>query len=194
MGRQIGIYALPEDLQAFLDFARGRDPVEVTLREADRPELEVISSPSTETRIMTLWHRALTPDLRRELVTLENGTDYYKVPISLPVLEINPSRIVEWNGQPGLLAGRLYGFHFDPANEAYARWYDALARWIRSHFVKNPVSERLGGYVGKAALEWFRQGGMLLPMFLPPKDPDWMSFLGDQDKARAALTPPDSDS
>jgi hypothetical protein len=193
MGRQIGFYALPADLREFLDVAARRDPVGITLMDTtDQAEVEQLSSPETEKRTMTLWRRDWTPNLRRTLIRRDCGPDYYRLDISLPVLEITPSTIVEWNGQPGLIAGRVYGFNFDPANEAYARWYAALARWIRSHFVRNPLGPRLGGYVGKAALEWFRQGGNLLANFKPPDNhPGWLELLGNQAEIRATLTPPD---
>jgi hypothetical protein len=161
--------------------------------DADRPEIELLSSPATETRTMTLWHRELTPDLRRELVTRESGADYYRVHYSLPVLELSPSQAVVWNGQAALTPGRVYGSDFDRSNEAYSRWYVALGRWIRSHFVKNPIEGRYG-YVGRAALEWFRQGGILLPMMLPllpAVTPEWLSFVANQANVRATLTPSD---
>lgn len=190
MGRQTGFYALPDDLQAFLDFASRRDPVGVTLMDADRPEIEPLSSPATETRTMTIWHRELTPDLRRALVTRKGGADYYRVPYGLPVIELSPSEPVVWNGQSALAPGRVYGFYFEPGAEAYSRWYQALVRWIRSHFVKNPVEE-MNGYVGRAALEWFRQGGILLPMMmplLPPVTPWMLAFVDNQIKARSTMT------
>ena len=163
--------------------------------DSDRPELEVIPSPETETRTMTLWHRELTPNLQRTLVRREGAPDYYRIPYALPVLELSPSNVNEWNGRPGLLAGRVYGgADFATAPEAYSRWYDALARWIRSHFVKNPAGKHLGGYAGKAAFEWFRQGNLLLPVFSPPVTPAWTSFFAEQDTLRSALTPPDSNS
>jgi hypothetical protein len=141
---------------------------------------------------MTLWHRELTPDLRRTLVTREVGGNYYRVPYSMPVIELSPSRAVEWDGRPFLLIGRIYGSDVSTGPETYIRWFEALQRWIRAHFVKNPVEGRYG-FVGKAALEWFRQGGMLcslpgLPTFsaVPPQ---WQPFIDSQDKVRASLTP-----
>lgn len=192
MGRQTGFYALPDDLRAFLDFACQRDPVEVTLRDSDRPEVEPLSSPETETRTMTLWRRDLTPDLRRKPVARDFGDNYYRVEISLPVLELSPSKAGQWAGRPVLLIGRVYGFDFSVGPEAYVRWFEALQRWIRSHFVKSPVGDRYG-YVGEAALEWFRQGGILLPAgarsALSTVPPQWQSFIDDQDKVRASLIP-----
>jgi hypothetical protein len=41
------------------------------------------------------------------------GANYYRIPYSLPVLELSPSRTVDWNRQAALLRGRLYGFAFD---------------------------------------------------------------------------------
>jgi hypothetical protein len=38
----------------------------------------------------------------------------------------------------------------------------------------------LGGYVGPAAYEWFKSGGLLLPMFAPPVTEEWVRVLGNQ--------------
>ena len=183
MGRQVGIYARPEDLREFLEFTVARNPVVVTVMDADRAEIEPVNNPATETRVMTLWNRELVPSLRRRLVKRATGENYYRIPYSLPVLELSPSRTVDWNRQAALLSGRLYGFAFEE-RDAYGRWYEALSRWIRSHFLRNPV-DQLDGYVGKAALRWFEQGGILLPAApKPPVTPEWRSFVDAQNKAR----------
>src|SRR5262245_16408695 len=179
MGRQILYHALADDLRAFLEFASARDPVTITLRDSDRSEIESLSNPAAETRVMILSNRALVPALRRELVRRPPGSDYYRIPYSLPVLELSPSLGVSWNEQPALVRGRLYGFSFENAPDAYASWYNALNSWIRSHFAKNPFPQ-LDGYIGPAALDWFKQGGILLPWPEPPVTPEWQSFVGAQ--------------
>jgi hypothetical protein len=186
MGRQVLFHAFPGDLEDFLEFACARDPVTVTLRDSDRPEIEPVANPAAETRVMTLWHRGLVPALQRQLVKRPPGSDYYRIAYSLQVLELSPSVVVSWNHQAALLHGRLYGFSFENAPDAYRNWYNALSRWIRAHFAKDPFA-RLEGYIGPAALAWFKHGGILLPMFAPPVTPEWQSFVEAQQRARDAL-------
>jgi hypothetical protein len=108
MGRQILFHALSEDLAEFLTFACARDPVTIALMDSDRPEIEALANPAVETRVMTLWNRELVPTIQREIVRHPNGSNYYRIAYSLPVLELSPSRAVSWNGQSALLRGRLY--------------------------------------------------------------------------------------
>jgi hypothetical protein len=185
MGRQFLFHALPEDLNAFLEFACSRDPVVVALRDSDRPEIEPVGNPSAERALMTLWNRDLVPVLERQFVKRTRGSDY-QVPQSLPVLELSPSRPHSWKGQPALLRGRVYGSPFDTAPEAYTKWYNRLRNWIRSRFARNPHTQ-LGGYIGPATLAWFKQGGVLLPWPAPPVTATWESFLEAQDAARADM-------
>src|SRR5438034_8063011 len=112
MGRQIGFHALADDLGEFLQFVCTENPVIVTLMDSDRAEIEPPVNPRSESRVMTLWNKALIPTLERELVRRPSGSDYYRIPYSLPVLELSPSRAISWNEQPALLRGRLYGFSF----------------------------------------------------------------------------------
>ena len=135
---------------------------------------------------MTLWNRAVVPMIRRDLVKRPPAPDYYRIPYSLPVLELSPSQRVVWSGQPALLGGRLYGFSFDGAPTSYADWYTALSGWIRSHFAKNPLVQ-LRGYVGPAALDWFKQGGILLPGTEPAVTSEWKSFVEAQQSIRTTL-------
>jgi hypothetical protein len=184
MGRQIQFHALPDDLDEFLAFVCAKDHVMVTLMDLDRPEIESVADPRSENRVMTLWNRVLVSTLKRELVRRPGDSDYYRIPYSQPVLELSPSRAISWNAQPALLSGRLYGSSFEATPTAYAAWYDRLARWIRSHFARNPV-EGLDGYVGSAALAWYQQGGVLLPAFRPPVTQEWESFVEAQRVGRA---------
>jgi hypothetical protein len=187
VGRQVEFHALADDIKSFVDFVRTHDDVLVTLKDADRPEVEPISDPSAETSVLTLWNRTLLPSLKRDLVKRENGGDYYRIDPFLPTLELSPSLAVQWDGEPALLSGRVYGFSFDDTTSEYDRWYKAVAGWIRSHFVSSPL-KLLGGYVGPAAFSWFKSGGILLPSFDPPRTADWLSFVEAQRKVRANAT------
>ena len=91
MGRQVGFHALPDDLGEFLQFVCTENPVIVTVMDSDRAEIEPLANPRSESRVMTLWHQALIPALNRELVRRPPGSDYYRIPYSLPVLELSPA-------------------------------------------------------------------------------------------------------
>lgn len=178
MGKQTQFHMLPNDMEMLLEFVRKRDPVMTVLRSSDSPELAPVLNPLLETDTMTLWNKSLLGSLERELVRRPGGNDYYRIDPSLPTLELWPSRLIEWNQKPALLQGRIYGLWGSQDIERYVKWYQAIARWIRAHFIKSPL--RLGGYIGPAAFKWFLEGGILLPMFNPPPTPEWISFVENQ--------------
>lgn len=179
MGRQVQFHMLPDDLRMFLEFVQSRGPVTITLRSSDTAEVKPVENQVLESRVMALWNKTLLPNLERKLVA-RTGGDYYRIDDSLPTLELSPSLLAKWKNKQALLQGRVYGF-FDKPNDEYGKWYDTIARWIRSHFSKSPV-KLLGGYVGPYALKWFQEGGVLLPMFEPPLTSEWISFVANQHK------------
>jgi hypothetical protein len=116
--------------------------------------------------------------LERKLIRRPGGSNYYRVDDSLPTLELSPSRLIEWNGKPALLQGRVYGF-FDKPFSGYEEWYKVIADWVRANFRKSPL-KLLGGYIGPGAFRWFQESGTLLPMLEPPPTPEWLSFVENQ--------------
>jgi hypothetical protein len=124
---------------------------------------------------MVLWNKRLLPFLERELIQRPGGSDYYRVDASLPTIELTPSRIIKWKDAPALLQGRIYIF-FDKPVPGYDAWYQGIARWIRSNYKRNPM-KLLKGYIGPKAFDWYRDGGIVLPMFAPPLTPEWLSFI-----------------
>jgi hypothetical protein len=178
MGRQIQFHALPEDMAAFLECIQRQGPVVITIKSSDSPNVTEVPDVLAESQTMTLWNKALLGRLERKLVNRPGGADYYRVDDSLPTLELSPSRVVQWNGKPALLQGRVYGF-FDRPFPEYEAWYEFVARCIRRKFKKNPL-KLLNGYVGPQAFKWFHEGGTLLPMFEPPPTSEWMSFVESQ--------------
>jgi len=169
---------MPEDMKSFLDYAQRQDPVVITLKASDSPEVTPVPDPLTESRVITLWNKRLLGTLERKLIKRPGGNDYYRIDDSLPTLELSPSQRREWNGAPALLQGRVYGF-FDKPFLGYEEWYDSLARFIRANFRKSSL-KLLGGYIGPQAFKWFQNGGALLPMFEPPPTSEWMSFVQSQ--------------
>src|SRR5437867_1024150 len=73
----------------------------------------------------------------------------YRIESSLPILEFSiPSQSV-LDGKPALTQGRLYAYAYQD-HPALRTWYEALARWLRKSFKKNPI-HWMSGYVGPSA-------------------------------------------
>ncbi|MEZ5283790.1 MAG: hypothetical protein R2712_03045 [Vicinamibacterales bacterium] len=182
MGRQIQFHALAEDCDAFFAFVRARDPVLAVLLDSDDPAVQAVGNACYEPRPMMLWNQRLLPTLHRQH-TRHSGRSVHRIPYSLPVIEFTPSKAVTWAGREALLGGRLYGASFADAPAGYAKWYEALGRWLRRHFSRNPYTA-FDGYVGPAALAWFTRGGVFLPWPEPPTTPTWHAFVEGQQAAR----------
>jgi hypothetical protein len=162
MGRQVQFHALREDCQELLSFVNDSDVVTIVVQDHTEPELAVASSP-------------LGTELRRTLVP-QPARPYFRVRTGVG-LEFSHSALTEWNGHPGLTQGRVY-INTDQPNELLVRWYERVARWIRTHWTRCP--EALAGYVGPNAIRWHSDGGLLLPTFLPPVTPEWTTFFSAQ--------------
>ena len=180
MGRQILFHMLPEDCDRFLDFVRERDPVLVIKRDSNSAAVESVDNLSVRGNgVFCLWNRTLLSNLDREWIA---DPGYYRADeFELPILELSPSFKAKWNGKPALCQGRLYGV-FEGKTLEFGRWYEALVRWIRRNLRSNPTS--MGGYVGPGAYELYTKGGYLLPVFIPPRTPEWTKEIGKQDSAR----------
>jgi hypothetical protein len=183
MGRQIQFHIRPEDIKALLEFVHERDPVIVTLRSSNSPEIKTVADPSCETATMTLWNQSLLSVLERKHIVYP-GREYYGIEGSSPTLEFSPSLSCEWNKRDALLSGRIYG-SFENSVAGYEGWYNSLLRWVRKNFIKNPLP--LDGYVGPAAYDWYKRGGVLFPMLRPPVTPQWLSWVEAQDQHRAVF-------
>jgi hypothetical protein len=167
---------LPADATDFMAYARTKTPVFCTVRDSESEEIvecEVTGSSQT----LCLWNRDILPTLSRKYIN-RTVNPYFRIDYSLPVVELIVPRICEWDGIPALAQGRIYA-SFDVPNEPLRKWFDALVRWIRKIFVKNPVPWQFG-YVGPHAYEWHRQGGLLLPTYLPPLTTKWKDRLLSQ--------------
>ena len=178
MGKQVLFHALPPDCEQFLAFVRGRDEVVIVERDSDLAALEAVGDPCNPGRVVSFWNRRLLPTLERKYIPESNKGPYYRVSSSLPVIEFFLPREQEWDGVPALTQGRIYA-SFDQPSDGLKKWFDALARWIRSKFAKSPV-QSIGGFIGPAALKWNEEGGLLLPMIRPPVNDEWRAFLQPQ--------------
>jgi hypothetical protein len=185
MGRQVEFHALPEDLAGFLDFVQHRDDVVLTPRDSNSSLVQPLADPIAERGLITIWNRRIINRLERKLVQRTGGRDYYTVASVEPTIECSPCQRVEWLGRQALVQGRIYGSFDDRAPE-YERWYEALARWIRSRFSRLPGAFE-GTWVAPGTIQWFLEGGILLPTFEPPDTPAWRRFLAEQDASRAEI-------
>lgn len=185
MGRQIEFYMLPEDQNAFLQFAQERDPV-VLVAELDRqgPTVRPVEDmASVRNPMFCLWNRALLPFLKRKPIGEGDHRTYLIDIFRLPILEFSPTHVGEWEGKPALILGRLYG-RFDPyfnKPPEFEKWFDRLVRWIRKNFKRSPVG--FGGYVGPAAYRLYIEGGYLLPNYRPPRTDAWLARIAKQHPA-----------
>jgi hypothetical protein len=102
----------------------------------------------------------------------------HRVEDSLPLLQLETYAPVGWAGRPALTQGRLFAYSYHYSADLRV-WYEALARWIRKRFVKNPVPW-MSGYVGHRAYAWHEAGGFLLPLVPPPVNAEWTGGIFDQ--------------
>src|SRR5215472_8772842 len=185
MGRQTQFHMLAGDCESFIDYVRRRDPVIICEWTSARATIEEVRSPWEQGGWYCLWNQSLLPSLQREFIPESDIGPYYRVESALPVIEFSyPNPIQEkWNNRPVLTQGRVWA-GFERENKNFQRWYDESVRWIRKNFVKNPIPH-LGGYLGPAAYDWYKRGGLLLPTIRPPVTPQWLSWAEAQDQHRS---------
>lgn len=178
---------LAEDCKQFLAFVQKRDPVVVVDWTSDVGSMEEAQRPWQGGGWYCLWNQAVLPTLERKFIPESDRGPYYRVDNVWPVIEFSyPNPVQEpWNEKPALTQGRVWA-GFERENKDFERWYNAIVRWIRKNFIKNPVP--LGGYVGPAAYDWYKNGGLLLPVFRPPITPQWLSWVEAQDQHRAVFS------
>jgi hypothetical protein len=180
MGRQIIFHMLPEDRSNFLGFVQQRDRVVVTGFTSNTADVQPIDfeEPQRRRDWLCLWNLDLLPSLERRHVPVSDIGPYYRVDDSLPILEFSTSIQVQWDQRPALVQGRLYGNAYQD-HSPLKTWYEALARWLRKNFVKNPIGW-MSGYVGPAAYQWYERGGLLLPTYNPPLTEEWRDTINEQ--------------
>lgn len=192
MGRQIAFYMVSEDCKEFLAFVQKRDPVFVIPFNAGSSEVKQVQSPcDRDTRgRYCLWNQSLLSSFSYEFVPKSDAGPYYTTKSRAPVLEFSWGPPVEWSRRPSLLQHRVWcSFEYrGEKTKDLERWFNRIVRWIRKNYYKNP-SHELDGYVGPAALEWFKNGGYLLGTYLPPTPASkgWLQILARQDRAREEI-------
>jgi hypothetical protein len=188
MRRQILLTVLPKDVEELIAHIKSRHPVVVVKRsDPDSAAVEPLSAlPTNGNDSLILWNRELLPELHRKRISGATAGDYYRIDVpAQPVLEFGTSFWGRWCGRPSLTQGRIYGV-FENKSEDFSHWFEEITRHVRKAFYKNPAAT-LSGYVGPAAFELFRQGGLLSPAFLPPDTPEWRKFFDKEDLVRKRL-------
>ncbi|MGH9495596.1 MAG: hypothetical protein ACRD3B_11405 [Candidatus Sulfotelmatobacter sp.] len=178
---------LAEDCREFLQFVHQRDPVLVIEKISKTEIIQEVEQPWERGEHYYLWNQAVLPTLTRELVQLEqDASSVYGIDYTLQLIEFwYASPVPEpWNDRPALTQGRVWASFHNPTAE-FEAWYNAIVRWIRKNFVRDTVA---GDYIGPAAYEWFKDGGLLLPHFRPPVTSSWLSWVEAQDQHRAVFS------
>jgi hypothetical protein len=180
MGRQTQLHALPKDVNELLMEMHSKETLEVALRtgnDADPERLTFIPENMSGQRFV-MWSERFAPNLQRRFVA-RVASPYYRVDEQTEsVFELSMSGVTTWQGRPALTQGRIYGV-FQNKQPEFEKCYEQIIRYIRRNWRKNPV-EWMGGYIGPAASDWFNQGGLLLPCYIPPVRSDWIQRLAEQ--------------
>lgn len=184
MGRQIIFHMLEEDRAAFIHFVQQRDSVLITEFTSDSADIQPVDLRQipAKTDRLCFWNMALLPSLKRKYVPVSDVGPYYRIDSSLPILEFSVPNQTVWDERPALTQGRLYAYAYQD-HAALGTWYEALVRWLRKSFAKNPITW-MSGYVGPAAFRWYESGGFLMPTYLPPVNPEWRARINEQHRMR----------
>jgi hypothetical protein len=181
MGRQTQLHVLAKDVNELLTAMHGKEPLEVALRSGKTaiPERMAFVPENMSGQVLVLWSERFAPNLQGRYIAAQ--PPYYRVDEqSEPVFELSLSGMTAWQSRPALTQGRIYAV-FQNKQPEFEKCYDQLIRYIRRHWRKNPTDENaIGGYLGPAASEWFDQGGLLLPNYIPPVHSDWIERLAKQ--------------
>src|SRR5512133_4216840 len=180
MGRQVQLHVLPRDVNELLVAMHDKEPLDVAWKSGDTAVVRPLGfiSDNLKGKTLVLWNKRFAPELQRSYIASADPP-YYRVDEEPePVFELSLSRTNTWEGRAALMQGRIYAT-FENKPQELEKSYERLVRFIRRHWRKNPATW-MGGYLGKAASEWFDGGGLLLPNYLPPVRSDWVKRLGEQ--------------
>lgn len=179
MGKQTLLHMTADDGLALCAYAGEKLGLQLGRRDAEAESVALLPCESiTSDSTFCIWDKQLCQDLRRAWVP---DPGYYRMDtLRLPVMEYLPSIEAVWEGVPGLCQGRIFG-NFEPdlgKPKQFLDSYNELLKWVKKECRKNPFG--LGGYVGPSAWDFYGRGGFLLPSFVPPATPKWVSTLRKQ--------------
>jgi len=183
MGHQITFHMLEEDRKKFFTFLSSRHKIVASCWTSDTSAVVYCDSPAEEKGALALWEPQSDLDRQRRMIVRNSDSVVYEFDSQNSILEFDPGMSVVHGGSPALLQGRLYSFLSEMSVET-AGLFRTARQWIRRSFQPCPF-KLLGGYVGPAAMRWYRDGGILLPMFNPPATPAWEEFITSQHRAQA---------
>jgi hypothetical protein len=188
MGKQILFHMLRDDCEELIKFVQERDPVIIVPFDSQTSELHDVKLPCDYSESLCFWNQSLLQSLQYKYIPDSKRGPYYKFDSRLPILEFTRSIAIEWNGRQALLQGRIYSPFEGQRDDLHKleKWYGTLVRWIRKNWIRNPVP-LLGGYVAPAAFTAYEKGLTLMPMFIPPLTPQWISWNVAQDGLRNSL-------
>lgn len=178
MGRQITFHMLQRDEEEFFRFLASQHDVFATAWTSDSSEVLRSESPAQEKDSLAVWEPHPETFRARKRIVRDDGSVVYEFDRQISVLEFSPSGLIDHEGVPALLQGRLYSFLSEMDAETVGLFRTAN-KWIRRSFQPCPY-ELLGGYIGPEAMRWHRDGGVILPMFNPPATQAWEEFIKNQ--------------
>lgn len=179
MGRRIQLHMTAVDRYEFCRYAQYHLGLQFGWRDGEAQSVDRLSCEDVgEAGTAVVWSEGLCQNLRRKWIP---NPGYYRVDtLRLPVMEYVPSSTAKWEDQPALCQGRLFGdFEANLGKpKQFLRSYQVLHTWVKKNYRKAP--NELEGYVGPSAWEFYSQGGYLLPFFVPPRIPEWLSSIASQ--------------
>jgi hypothetical protein len=154
---------LPPDEEEFISRACEDGDVVLVKESSDQRDAVILERlPPQGTlearRGLVLWNRAITPrivvdPLRPNLFGVNKTNS--------EVIELSQSEMKDGVLEHGRLWIETHAndeqFNPVPKSEAFIKWYDGIARWIRKHYAKGPY----GRYVATHAQRWVESGGIL---------------------------------
>lgn len=183
MGHQITFHMLQEDAEEFFRFLGSKLDLFVTAWTSDSDAVIRCERPALERTALALWNQHLKAQQARKKIERDDGSVVYEFDWQDSVLEFSPSAIVTHEKLPSLLQGRLYDALSEMSPETSGLFRTAK-QWIKRSFRSCPF-KLLGGYIGPAAMRWYQEGGILLPIFNPPATQVWEDFFNSQHRTQS---------
>jgi len=171
MGRQVGLYLLPEDSQQLVEAVLANPDVVMLGYPSPMPEprqietLPLKGEPTLHVGVY-FWNTRFPFEVS-EWIPIRQGpaTGWYGFTSDEPpIIEFDPSRLLP---EGSLTRGRLWMEHTFwrggeriYKGEDFENWYNSIRRWVKKNFIlidRSPPA----AYIGPAAYRFHEQGGVL---------------------------------